>query len=169
MDMKKLVFLLGILVALLATPASANAQVGSLIDDLQEQLLQMQQHMIQGLRGFDNMPDSSGIFFRFDTTFQNGGNAHFFRFTPPGDSLNGSASELEEFFRSMFDFGASSGSAARPFPKDDGNAPHPDDELLPEDRLREAEQSSAGDPEKPATPPAPKPVQKKPRVDSIRI
>ncbi len=164
--MKKTIFLLGMLVALLLSPRQANAQAGSFMEEMQERLMQMQQRMMQG---FDDLQlDSSGIVFRFDTTFRDGGNAHFFKFSPPGDSLNGSASELEEFFRSMFDFG-DAGSPAQSFPKDDGNAPHPDDELLPEDRLRQSEQPSAADPAKPAPLPAPVPAKKKPRVDSIRI
>lgn len=154
---------------MIGAPTGAAAQGRSLVEEMQERLLQMQQQMMQDLQGLEQSGDSSGIYFHFDTTFNgdNGqGSAHFFRFTPPGDSLSSDPSGLEEFFRGMFDIGDPTEAAgAQPFPKDDGNMPHPDDELLPEDRLRLQEQQPAASPAKPAKPPA----KKKPVVESIRI
>lgn len=166
--MKKSIIFLGLAWAMIMAPHNAVAQSRSMAKEMQEmqqRLLQMQQRMMQGLQGLDNLQDSSGMYFHFDTTF-NGGDAHFFRFTPPGDSLGGSG--MEEFLRGMFDFSDPTGSAGvQTFPRDDGNLPHPDDELLPEERLRQEEQQKAADPKTPAAPGTP--VKKKPRIESIRI
>ena len=166
--MKKGILLLGFTCVLFALPLQVAAQERSILEEMQQQLQQMQQRMMQGLQGFGDGMDSSGLSFHFDTSF-NGGSAHFFQFSPPGDSLSTNPSGLEEFFREMFDFGGSSGSAgAQTFPRDDGNMPHPDDELLPEDRLRQQNQQPADSRPAPAKPKAP-PAKKKPPVESIRI
>lgn len=146
---------------------SARAQNPTLAEEMQQRMQELQLRMQQGLRGFDQFQDSSGIYFNFDTTFS--GDSRFFRFTPPGDSLGG-LSELEQLLRSMFDFGepfADRTPGARPFPKDDGHLPHDDDELLPEERLRQAEQAPPNG-QQPPVAPLPPPA-KKPRVPSIRI
>ena len=165
--MKKKVPFLIIFLASIALSDSARAQSPTLEEEMQQRMQELQLRMQQGLRGFDQFRDSSDIFFHFDTTFS--GDTRFFRFTPPGDSLGG-LSELEQLLRSMFDFGepfTDRAPGARPFPKDDGHLPHDDDELLPEERLRQAEQAPPNGqqpPVAPTTPPA-----KKPRVPSIRI
>ncbi len=155
------------LLASLALTDGARAQNPTLAEEMQQRLQDMELRLQQGLRGFDQFRDSSGIYFHFDTTFS--GDTRLFRFTPPGDSL-GELSELEQLLRSMFDFEAPFADrtpGARPFPKDDGHLPHDDDELLPEERLRQAEQVPPNGQQPPAAPTPP--AAKKPRVPSIRI
>ncbi len=161
--------------ALLAGPYHAAAQDRSSLEEMQQRLREMQRQMMQGLDDLrsampDVSSDSNGIYFHFDTTFSGDG-AHFFRFTPPGDSMRG-GSGLEDFFRDFFDFTSPFGdnpSTTQPFPKDDGQLPHPDDELLPEERLRQQEGARGADQDSPPAPLAPKPAKKKPAVPSIRI
>lgn len=165
--MKKKVPFLIMFLAAIALTDSARAQSPTLEEEMQQRMQELQLRMQQGLRGFDQFRDSSGIFFHFDTTFS--GDTRFFRFTPPGDSLGG-LSELEQLLRSMFDFGepfTDRAPGARPFPKDDGHLPHGDDELLPEERLRQEEQAPPNGQQPPVAPPPP--PAKKPRVPSIRI
>ncbi len=171
--MKKPLPFIVLILALLASSYQATGQNRTSIEEMQKRLLEMQRQMMQGFQdlrsGIPNASsDSSGIYFRFDTTFTGDG-AHFFRFTPPGGSTD-STSGLEDFFRGFFDFKPFGDDSpnAQSFPKDDGQLPHPDDELLPEERLRQQNTQQGAD--QPAPPPEnPKPVKKKPLVDSIRI
>jgi len=175
MTMKKQIPFIVLLLALLAASHPAAAQQRSSLEEMHQHLREMQRQMMQGFEDFrsampDISSDSSGVYFRFDTTFE-GGSSHFFRFTPPGGSTDGGAG-LEDFFQGFFDFKPFGEDApnARAFPKDDGQMPHPDDELLPEERLRQEETPQGADQAAPTPPPATtKPARKKTPVPSIRI
>ncbi len=175
MTMKKQIPFIVLLLALLAAPHHAMAQNRSSLEEMQQRLREMQRQMMQGFEDFrsalpDVSSDSSGVYFRFDTTFD-GGSTHFFRFSPPGGNMDSGAG-LEDFFKDFFDFRPFGDDSpnAQAFPKDDGQLPHPDDELLPEERLRQEETPQGADQGAPPPPPAAtKPAKKKPAVPSIRI
>jgi len=87
-------------------------------------------------------PDSNSFFyFHVDTTLD-GSSSHFFNFRsfgfPEGDGPSGLDQIFERFFRGMdpFDRPNNTGDAG---PRDDGHAPPADDDLLPEERLRQQE------------------------------
>ena len=100
--MKKQIPFLLLLLALLGSQ-TATAQNRSSLEEMQQRLREMQRQMMQGFEDLrsampDVSSDSSGVYFRFDTTFTGDG-AHFFHFSPP--KVDGSLG-LDEFFR---DFG----------------------------------------------------------------
>ncbi len=172
--MKKQIPFLLLALFLLASPYHATAQSPSSLEEMQQRLREMQRQMMQGFEDLrsampDVSSDSSGIYFRFDTTFTGDG-AHFFRFTPPGDLLNGDTG-MEDFFQGFFDLVSPDKNTpgTQIFPKDDGQLPHPEDELLPEERLRQGETRQDADHAAPPPSTTPKPAKKKPSVPSIRI
>jgi hypothetical protein len=133
---------------------------------MQRQMSEMQQRLMQELR---NSPFGSGTWmgdttftFRFDTTFENG-SAHFFRFGTPGAS-DDFFQEFDRMFDDFFQgFGGMPGFDDSPRqPADDGGMRQSEDDLLPEEKLRQQEFDTA-QPKKPATT---KPATKK---QSIRI
>ena len=113
-------------------------------------------------------PDSSSFFyFHVDTSLNGIGGSDFFRFSPFGapnqDGFFDMDSLFEQFFNRMDRKNPRHGY--RDAPADDGNAEQPEDELLPEERLRLQEEQK-----QPGTDPAPQPAKpEKPKVKTIRI
>lgn len=146
--------------------------------EMERQLLEMQQQMMEQLRNspFNDpnfaMPQwDTTFFYRLDTTFEGGNMSQFFRFSPFGSD----STSQDDFwgFGRMFDqFFNPGGDIEKPdygigdFPKDDGGKPQNDEELLPEERLRQQEETE----QKPPAP-APKSADPKPdpKVKTIRI
>lgn len=111
-------------------------------------------------------PDSSSFFyFHVDTTLD-GSSSHFFDFRsfgfPEGGGPSGLDQMFERFFRGMDPFDNQLDNSGDSGSRDDGNAPPKDDELLPEERLRQKEGQS------PASPETPKPKESS-KVKTIRI
>lgn len=176
LNMKKMLPFVVLILALLASSSqNAAAQNRTSLEEMQKQMREMQRQMMQGFQDLrsaipDVSSDSGGVYFRFDTTFTGDG-AHFFHFSLPNGGAEG-GSGLEDFFKGFFDATPFNDNSphAQAFPKDDGQLPHPDDELLPEERLRQQETQPGTDQSAPAPPPTtPKPAKKKPVVESIRI
>lgn len=152
--------------------------------EMQRRMMEMQQRMMQQLRdgsfgqnGFSRQDTS--FFFQFDTTFSTEGGSgrmHFFRSSPFGSDSMGTAPEVGDFwgfdrmFEDFFNFGTPRGGTDMgdyQMPQDDGNMGRTEDDLLPEERLRQQEQAQQ-QPKK-AQPAAPKGKEKKPKIDTIRI
>ncbi len=110
-------------------------------------------------------PDSSSFFyFHADTTFDGSG-SQFFDFRsfglPEGSGPSGLDQIFERFFQGMDPFDRLN-NRGETGPRDDGNAPPADDDLLPEERLRQQE----GQAPPPGSAPKPKDSSK---VKTIRI
>lgn len=192
---KALLFL--VFMAVLLTADHSAAQSGfSDIAEMQKRMLELQRRMMQefqrnsfgDLFSFpgDQSADSTFSFFKFDTTFSSDGNGsyfkfdttysdgsamHFFRFSPFGNDSSGMQSpfsfKLEEFFGEPNRRGQ---RGRQTLPKDDGN--REEDELLPEERLRQEEESQGLDQPNGKQPPVrkdEKPAPKKPRIQTTRI
>lgn len=174
--------------------ASAQSDFPS-FEELQRRMMDLQRQMMQEFRahpfGRLDMPsegrDSSAHFFRFDTTFSWGGKdgffhmdttlsdgstMQFFRFSPFGNDQNGGGDWMQGFEQM---FGDMMGSPRKPrtprdnFPKDDGGTEPSEDDLLPEERLRQAEKAPA-ETEKPPTQESSKNTPtKKPKISTVRI
>lgn len=160
---------------LLFAAGPAPAQDFPTFEELQRQMREMQRQMMEQLQNtpFSDpnfaMPQWDTTFqFRFDTTFEGGNMSQFFHFSPfdsdstMQDDFFGFGRLFEQFFNpgSQFeqhDYGIGD------FPQDDGGQPKNEDELLPEERLRqqETEQSKK---KQPAADPKPDP-----KVKTIRI
>lgn len=173
--------------------ASAQSDFPS-FEELQRRMMDLQRQMMQEFRahpfGRLDMPsegrDSSTHFFRFDTTFSwsgkdgffhldttlsDGSTMQFFRFSPSEDGQEGGGNWMQSFEQM---FGDMMGSPRKPrtprdnFPKDDGSAEPSEDDLLPEERLRQAEKAPA-DTEKTQTQETPKNTPaKKPKISTVR-
>jgi len=110
-------------------------------------------------------PDSSSFFyFHVDTTLD-GSSSHFFDFRsfgfPEGDSPSDLNQLFERFFQGMDPFDNRLENREGSTPRDDGHAPPSDDELLPEERLRQQEGQTPA-------PTAPRPKESS-KVKTIRI
>lgn len=148
-------------------------------EELHKRMLDMQLQMMEQLKNspFHNfnfaMPQSdTTFFFQFDTTFEGGGMSQFFHFSPFGtdSTMRGDFLGFDRFFDQFFnsetpfkqpDYGIYD------FPRDDGEQPATDDELLPEERLRrqeELEKSKKANPMPKTAEPKPDP-----KVKTIRI
>ena len=159
----------------------AAAQSQSLsFEELQRQMLELQRRMMQQLQSspFDNrgfaMPQGrdTTYYFHFDTTFDGGGMSQFFRFSPFGsDSTEGDAGQgFDDFFNRFFGSDNPSGMPdgnSYQLPSDDGNQPKTDDDLLPEERLRQ--QEGAAKPKKNAPPAKPAEPKPDPKIKTIHI
>ena len=173
--------------ALTLSPALAQQDRMPSFVEMQRRMMDMQQRMIQQLQdggswGNGSFRQDTSFFFQFDTTFSgdmgSGGRMHFFRSSPFGNDTTrvnpgglgdfwGFDRMLQDFFNfdnpdSGFDMGDDQ------MPQDDGNMGRTEDDLLPEERLRQQEQ--AAQQKSPKTPPvAPKAKDKKRKVETIRI
>lgn len=152
--------------------------------EMQRRMAEMQRRMMQQLQGGSlgngSFRQDTSFFFRFDTTFSSdggGGRMHFFRSSPFGSDSTGTAPGLGDFWgfdRMLQDFfnfdtpGSGFDMGDDQMPQDDGNMGRTEDDLLPEERLRQQEQ--AAQQKSPKTPPAtPKAKDKKRKVETIRI
>ncbi len=175
---KKMLLLLALSAVI---PALAPAQTSDPMQEQMNQLLRrMQEQMRQGM-SFDTSfngghlqisPDSSSYFyFRVDTSFGGDNGSQFFQFSPFGSPGGQGFPDMNQLFEQFF-------NGMRPFdsPKNYGNLPpddgqpgaEGDDELLPEERLRQQETQPApqeANPPKPAQPAKPA----KSTVKTIRI
>lgn len=150
--------------------------------EMERQMLEMQQRLMEQFRNspFNDpnfaMPQwDTTFFFRFDTTIEGGNMSHFFHFSPFGaDSTRQKGFfGFDNFFNQFFNLNPQFGQpdyGIRDFPKDDGNVPQDDDELLPEERLRQQEEQGEN-PENRKPAPKSKSVEPKPdpKVKTIRI
>lgn len=128
-------------IALLGAIApDAQAQTMPSFEDMQRQMLDMQERLMQELR---SNPLSNGswmsdttFFFRIDTTFD-GGSAQFFRFGTPGGS-NDMFEDFDRMFNDLFQgFGDIPGYRKPRQPADDGGMRRSEEDLLPEEKLRQ--------------------------------
>lgn len=147
-------------------------------EDMRRQMLEMQRQMFEHLQNFSfehpNFTKDTTFFFHFDTTFEGGSISRFFHFSPFG---NDSIQQQDDFFG--FDnwfnqfFNLDDGQFEQPdfgirdFPKDDGGQTQNEDELLPEERLRQQEEAEKSGKKQSA----PKTAEPKPdpKVKTIRI
>ena len=172
-----------LLVALLASSATAQQNRAQSFEEMQRRMMEMQEQMMKRMQnglfgdGFFQNTDTS-FFFRFDTSFStNGfkGQGHFFRY-PPADST-GSDREMGDFwgfdqmFKDFFNFGQTDGADKDGYqtPKDDGNMGRTEDDLLPEERLRAQEQQQSKGKGNSPSPGKAKTKDKKPAIETIRI
>jgi len=171
--------------AVLVTLNTALAQQDPFAE-MQRRMLEMQRRMMQQLRsdpwGNGSLRQDSSFFFRFDTSFSTEGGTgrmQFFRSSPFGQSRDslGATQNLGDFwgFDQMFEDFFNLGSPRSRFdmgdyqlPSDDGNLNRGEDDLLPEERLRQQEERAKQKPPK-TPPPAPKEKAKKPKIETIRI
>lgn len=146
-------------------------------EDMRRQMLEMQRQMFEHLQNFSfdapNFNKDTTFFFHFDTTFEGGNISRFFHFSPFGsDSIRqqenffGFDHWFDQFFNLDGQF-EQPDYGIRDFPKDDGDNPQNEGELLPEERLRqqeEAEKSGKKQPKLKSSDPKPDP-----KVKTIRI
>lgn len=138
----------------IATFGQVSAQTEPSLDDIQSQMEQMQQQMMQ-MFGIDSsqvftMPFEgmdTTFFFKSDTSFLGNGFGGFFRSNPLGLDENGDM-DMNQMFRSfgdlieMFDgMEGMDGFSTYP-PADDGGMYEGEEDLLPEERLRQEENGS---------------------------
>ncbi|MCW5924241.1 MAG: hypothetical protein KIS77_18105 [Saprospiraceae bacterium] len=122
-------------------------------EELHRQMREMQQQMMEQLRNtpfqhFDlAQPRWDTTYqFRFDTTFEGGSLSHrFFHFSPFGNdsTLQNDFLGFGRFFDQFFNFGKlpeKPDYGIHDFPTDDGAVFPADDDLLPEERLRQQEE-----------------------------
>lgn len=171
--------------ALTLSPALAQQDRMPSFAEMQRRMMEMQQRMMQQLQdggswGNGSFRQDTSFFFQFDTTFSSdggGGRMHFFRSSPFGnDSTRVNPGGLGDFwgfdriFEDFFDFGTPGSDldiGGQQMPKDDGNLNRTEDDLLPEERLRQQEKAKQ-QPQK-AQPAAPKEKDKKPKIKTIQI
>jgi hypothetical protein len=173
--------------AALITLNTALAQQQDPFAEMQRRMLDMQRRLMQQLQGGDPwgsgpLRQDSSFFFRFDTSFSTDGGTgrmQFFRSSPFGQSRDslGAAQNLGDFwgFDQLFEDFFQLGSPRSRFdmgdyqlPSDDGNLNRQDDDLLPEERLRQQEERAKQKPSK-TPPPASKEKPKKSKIETIRI
>ena len=144
--------------------------------EMQKQLMEQLRNSPFGDPGFALPQWDTTFQFRFDTTFEGGNLSQFFHFSPFGSD----STRQEDFFGfgRMFDqFFNLDGQFGQPdygiqdFPKDDGGAHlNEEDELLPEEKLRQQEElDKAGERQHPAPKSKPAGPKPDPRVKTIRI
>lgn len=170
--------------ALTLSPVLAQQDRMPSFAEMQRRMMEMQQRMMQQLQdggswGNGSFRQDTSFFFQFDTTFSSdggGGRMHFFRSSPFGnDSTRANPGGLGDFwgfdqmFEDFFNFGTPGDMdmGDDQMPKDDGNLNRTEDDLLPEERLRQQEKSKQ-QPQK-AQPAAPKEKDKKPKIKTIQI
>lgn len=149
-------------------------------EKLQQRMLDLQRQMMQQLQGnpFNDpnfaMPQGrdTSFYFRFDTTFDGGSMSQFFHFSPFGadSTQTGSMRGFDDLFNRLFGSGdtfGNPGDGSYQLPSDDGNRPDTDDNLLPEERLRQ--QDGTGTPKK--NTPRAKPAEPKPdpKIKTIHL
>lgn len=170
--------------AICHSAAAQNKQQQPFFEDFERQMLEMQQRLMDQFRnspfndrGFANPQRDTTFQFRFDTTFEGGSMSQFFRISPFGlDTLSrGDFSDFDRIFEQFEQFFNFDGQQTPPdydirdFPEDDGANPAEDDDMLPEERLRQQEEQPRTQPDRkgqPAKPTAPKPD---PKIKTIRI
>jgi len=168
--------MLVVLVAGVCLPVLAMAQSGeSPLDRFEQLKRRMDEQMRRIMPPADSTfskggqlrvsPDSSSFFyFHVDTTLD-GSSSQFFDFRsfgfPEGGGPSGLDQMFERFFRGMDPFDNHLENRGDSGPRDDGNTPPADDELLPEERLRQQEGQTPA-------PAAPKPKEST-KVKTIRI
>ncbi len=161
---------------LLALPllACAQTQPADPMSDRFEQLLRrMDEQMRRGIPADTSLqggqwhvsPDSSSFFyFHVDTSFNGLGGSGFFNFSPFGSPNRDGFFDMDSLFEQFFNR-MDPRRGYGDLPADDGNAEQPEDELLPEERLRLKEEQK-----QPGANPAPQPAKpEKPKVKTIRI
>lgn len=165
---------------LTAFAGQASAQEFPTFEDMQRQMREMQRQMMEQLRNsplnnFDlAVPRWDTTFlFRWDTIFEGGNfSRQFFQFSPfdKDSTFQDDFFGFGRMFDQFFNFGKlpeKSDYGINDFPADDGDKLHGDDDLLPEERLRQqAEKDKSGKKQ-----PAPKTEEAKPdpKVKTIRI
>lgn len=149
--------------------------------EMERQMMEMQRQLMEQLRNSPfNDPNfavpkwDTTFFFQFDTTFEGGNMSQFFRFSPFGadSTLRGDFFGFGRLFDQFFNPGGQFGQpddSIRDLPQDDGGLPRNEDDLLPEERLRQDEETEKSGKKQPA--PTPKPADPKPdpKVKTIRI
>ncbi len=172
--------------ALTLSPALAQQDRMPSFVEMQRRMMDMQQRMIQQLQdggswGNGSFRQDTSFFFQFDTTFSgdmgSGGRMHFFRSSPFGNDTTrvnpgglGDFWGFDRMFEDFFNFGTPGSDldmGGQQMPKDDGNLNRTEDDLLPEERLRQQEKAKQ-QPQK-AQPAAPKEKDKKPKIKTIQI
>jgi hypothetical protein len=170
-----------LLTVLMVGTASAQQDRMPSLAEMQRQMMEMQRQMMQQLQNFDrpnglkrDTSSSSSYFFRFDTTFSSDGHSGGFQFhfSPFGsdstDKGMGDFFGFDQMFQDFFDLGEPRrnrpNDMENQLPKDDGNLGRSEDDLLPEERLRQKEQQPLDS--KPAAP-ADKPTKSK--IKTIRM
>ena len=146
--------------------------------EMERQMMEMQRQLMEQLRNSPfNDPNfavpkwDTTFFFQFDTTFEGGNMSQFFRCSPFGadSTLRSDFFGFGRLFDQFFNPGGQPGYGIRDLPQDDGGQPRNDDDLLPEERLRQEEETEKSGKKQPA--PTPKPAEPKPdpKVKIIRI
>ena len=170
-----------LLFALICIQTTSAQNTQPTLEDIERRMMEMQRRMMEQLRNspFDGpnfaLPQGDTVFqLRFDTTFEGGNMSQFFRFSPFGSdsTLQDGFFDLGRMFDQFFNLDGQFGEpdyGIGDFPKDDGDKPQTEDDLLPEERLRQQEESGNKTPVKPA--PKSKSAEPKPdpRVKTIRI
>ncbi len=173
-------FLLLIFVSVCTHTASAQRNDPT-FEELHRQMMEMQRQMMEELRqspfnnlGFATPKGDSTFFFRFDTTFDGGSISQFFHFSPlhSDSTMRGNFFGFDDMFDQFFhqqrppsdqpDYGIGD------FPKDDGAENKSEDDLLPEERLRQQENGKEQPAPKQARPKSAEP-RPDPKVKTIRI
>lgn len=174
--MKKVIGSLFLVGSFLCIAQQADAQTRPSLADMQREMADMQRRLMQQMQhafdGFDTPKGGdSSYYFHFDTTIiGDGSGSSFFHFSPFGSdsTMQGSFGNMDKMLQDFFGFGQSTPSTSPESRFDDGN--RSDDELLPEERLREEEQSGSSiNPPKKTPQPATKKEPVKPAIKTIRI
>lgn len=157
-----------------------SAQDFPTFEDLQRQMREMQRQMMEQLRNnpLNNLdfavPRWDTTFqFRWDTTFEGGNfSRQFFQFSPFGNDSTQQDDFLGfgRFFDQFFNFGKlpeKPDYGIHDFPTDDGAVLPGDDDLLPEERLRQQEETDKS--RKKQGVPKNEEAKPDPKVKTIRI
>ena len=183
--------------AALLTAGRGAAQSGfSDFAEMQKRMLELQRKMMQefqrhpfgGLFDFEEglsdstysffkfdtsfSSDGKGAYFKFDTSFSDGSAMHFFRFSPFGNDTTGMRNAMPFGFDRFFGEDINPQQRGRRgFPKDDGGERFSEEDLLPEERLRQEEDAQGMDQKNPGgeAKPEGKAGVKKPKLKTIRI
>ena len=161
-------------------PAATAQRTDPTFEELHRQMMEMQRQLMEELRqspfnnlGFATPKGDSTFFFRFDTTFDGGSVSQFFHFSPlhSDSTMRGNFFGFDDMFDQFFNQRPPSSqpdNGIGDFPKDDGTQNRSEEDLLPEERLRQQENGTDK--------PAPKQVKPKaaepkpdPKVKTIRI
>ena len=153
--------------------------------EMQRRMAEMQRRMMQQLQGGSwgngSFRQDTSFFFQFDTTFSTEGGAgrmHFFRSSPFGtDSTQvgrglGDFWGFDQMFEDFFNLGApgsDSDTDDYQMPKDDGNLRRTEDDLLPEERLRQQEKAKQQPQKEKSATLKEKEKDKKPKIKTIQI
>ena len=147
--------------------------------EMYQRMLELQRQMFEQLQGspFDDpnfaMPRmDTSFYFRFDTTFEGGNISQFFHFSPFGSdsTMTNGMRGFNFFFDPFADPDSAFGApdlGIYEFPQDDGDRPPSDDNLLPEEKLRQQEKQKKEKQKEPAQ--KPDELKPDPRIKTIRI